>query len=248
MFGGLAILPLYLQIVGGSSPTKAGLELLPLTLGIMTGSIFSGRIISKTGKYKMLPVAGTIILTISLALMTTLNADTAYWWIAILSYVFGVGLGGVLQPTVIAVQNAVSMKDLGVATSSVTLFRQLGATVGTAAFISILFGKVGQETTNAFATAAATPEYQKALQDPANAETVELLQAAQTSPDGFDDTSWLATANRVLIHPILEGFANSMSLVFLIGAIVVAFSIIFAFLLPNNKLKERGQDAAPAAH
>ena len=248
MFGGLAMLPLYLQIVGGSSPTKAGLELLPLTLGIMTGSIFSGRIISKTGKYKMLPVAGTIILTISLALMTTLNADTAYWWIAILSYVFGVGLGGVLQPTVIAVQNAVSMKDLGVATSSVTLFRQLGATVGTAAFISILFGKVGQETTNAFATAAATPEYQKALQDPANAETVGLLQAAQTSPDGFDDTSWLATANRVLIHPILEGFANSMSLVFLIGAIVVAFSIIFAFLLPNNKLKERGQEAAPAAH
>ena len=248
MFGGLAMLPLYLQIVGGSSPTKAGLELLPLTLGIMTGSIFSGRIISKTGKYKMLPVAGTIILTISLALMTTLNADTAYWWIAILSYVFGVGLGGVLQPTVIAVQNAVSMQDLGVATSSVTLFRQLGATVGTAAFISILFGKVGQETTNAFATAAATPEYQKALQDPANAETVGLLQAAQTSPDGFDDTSWLATANRVLIHPILEGFANSMSLVFLIGAIVVAFSIIFAFLLPNNKLKERGQEAAPAAH
>jgi EmrB/QacA subfamily drug resistance transporter len=248
MFGGLAMLPLYLQIVGGSSPTKAGLELLPLTFGIMTGSIFSGTLISKTGKYKILPVAGTIILTTSLALMTTFNADTSYWWIAVLSYAFGLGLGGVLQPLVIAVQNAVSMKDLGVATSSVTLFRQLGATVGTAAFISILFGKVGKETTDSFATAVAQPEYQKALQDPANAETVGLLQAAQSSPNGFDDTSWLATADRVLIHPILEGFANSMSLVFLVGAIVVSFSIIFAVMLPNNKLKERGEGAAPAAH
>lgn len=248
MFGGLAMLPLYLQIVGGSSPTKAGLELLPLTFGIMSGSIFSGRLISKTGTYKKLPVAGTIILTISLALMTTFNADTSYWWIAVLSYAFGVGLGGVLQPLVIAVQNAVSMKDLGVATSSVTLFRQLGATVGTAAFISILFGKVGKETSDAFTAAVVQPEYQKALQDPANADTVGLLQAAQSSADGFDDTSWLASANRVLIHPILEGFANSMSLVFLIGAIVVAFSIIFAFMLPNNKLKERGESAAPAAH
>jgi len=248
MFGGLAMLPLYLQIVGGSSPTKAGLELLPLTFGIMSGSIFSGTLISKTGKYKILPVAGTIILTTSLALMTTFNADTSYWWIAVLSYAFGLGLGGVLQPLVIAVQNAVSMKDLGVATSSVTLFRQLGATVGTAAFISILFGKVGKETADSFATAVAQPEYQKALQDPANAETVGLLQAAQSSPSGFDDTSWLATADRVLIHPILEGFANSMSLVFLVGAIVVSFSIIFAAMLPNNKLKERGEGAAPAAH
>jgi EmrB/QacA subfamily drug resistance transporter len=248
MFGGLAMLPLYLQIVGGSSPTKAGLELLPLTLGIMTGSVFSGTLISKTGKYKLLPVAGTIILTISLALMTTFNADTSYWWIAVLSYAFGLGLGGVLQPLVIAVQNAVSMKDLGVATSSVTLFRQMGATVGTAAFISILFGKVGKETANSFAAAVVQPEYQKALQDPANAETVRLLQAAQSSAGGFNDTSWLASANRVLIHPILEGFANSMSLVFLVGSIVVAFSIIFAVMLPNNKLKERGEGAAPAAH
>jgi MFS family permease len=248
MFGGLAMLPLYLQIVGGASPTQAGLELLPLTFGIMTGSIFSGRIISKTGTYKKLPVAGTIILTTSLALMTTFNADTSYWWIAVLSYAFGVGLGGVLQPLVIAVQNAVSMKDLGVATSSVTLFRQLGATVGTAAFISILFGRVGKETSDSFATAVAQPEYQKALQDPANTETVALLQAAQSSPNGFDDTSWLASANRVLIHPILDGFANSMSLVFFVGAIVVSFSIIFAVMLPNNKLKERGEGAAPAAH
>ena len=247
MFGGLAMLPLYLQIVGGSSPTKAGLELLPLTLGIMTGSIISGRVISKTGKYKIFPVIGTVVLTISLALMTTFNADTAYWWIAILSYLFGVGLGHVLQPTVIAVQNAVQMKDLGVATSSVTLFRQLGATVGTAAFISILFGKVGKETATAFQGAVTTPDYQAALMDPNNLETVKQLQALQTGQATFDDTSWLASANRTLIHPILEGFANSMSHVFLIGAIVVAGSIIFAFLLPNNKLRERGS-SAPVSH
>ena len=247
MFGGLAMLPLYLQIVGGSTPTKAGLELLPLTLGIMTGSIISGRVISKTGKYKIFPVIGTVLLTATLFLMTTFNADTKYWWIAILSYLFGVGLGHVLQPTVIAVQNAVAKKDLGVATSSVTLFRQLGATVGTAAFISILFGKVGKETQNAFAASVTDPEYQKALMDPNNASTVQQLQALQTGQATFDDTSWLASANRTLIHPILDGFANSMSYVFLIGAIVVAGSIIFAILTPNNKLSERG-DSAPVSH
>lgn len=247
MFGGLAMLPLYLQIVGGSSPTRAGLELLPLTLGIMTGSIISGRVISKTGKYKIFPVIGTILLTATLFLMTTFNADTKYWWIAILSYLFGVGLGHVLQPTVIAVQNAVAKKDLGVATSSVTLFRQLGATVGTAAFISILFGKVGKETQNAFAASVTDPEYQKALMDPNNAATVQQLQALQAGQATFDDTSWLASANRTLIHPILEGFANSMTYVFFIGAIVVAGSIIFAILTPNNKLSERG-DSAPVSH
>lgn len=247
MFGGLAMLPLYLQIVGGSSPTKAGLELLPLTLGIMTGSIISGRVISKTGKYKIFPVIGTILLTATLFLMTTFNADTKYWWIAILSYLFGVGLGHVLQPTVIAVQNAVAKRDLGVATSSVTLFRQLGATVGTAAFISILFGRVGNETQAAFQNSVTNPEYQKALMDPNNASTVQQLQALQTGQATFDDTSWLASANRTLIHPILEGFANSMSHVFLIGAIVVSASIIFAILTPNNKLSERG-DSAPVSH
>ena len=247
MFGGLAMLPLYLQIVGGSSPTKAGLELLPLTLGIMTGSIISGRVISKTGKYKIFPVIGTILLTATLFLMTTFNADTKYWWIAILSYLFGVGLGHVLQPTVIAVQNAVAKKDLGVATSSVTLFRQMGATVGTAAFISILFGRVGNETQAAFQNSVTNPEYQKALMDPNNVSTVQQLQALQTGQATFDDTSWLATANRTLIHPILEGFANSMSHVFLIGAIVVSASIIFAILTPNNKLSERG-DSAPVSH
>ncbi|MDA2977240.1 MAG: MFS transporter, partial [Actinomycetota bacterium] len=95
--------------------------------------------------------------------------------------------------------------------------------------------------------ATSQPEYIKALSDPANAQTVSLLNTAQNSPNGFDDTSWLTTANQTLIRPILEGFANSMSLVFLIGGIVVAFSIIFAVLLPDNKLKERGQSAAPAA-
>ena len=247
MFGGLAMLPLYLQIVGGSSPTKAGLELLPLTLGIMTGSIISGRVISKTGKYKIFPVIGTVLLTATLFLMTTFNADTKYWWIAVLSYLFGVGLGHVLQPTVIAVQNAVAKRDLGVATSSVTLFRQLGATVGTAAFISILFGKVGSETQTAFQNSVTNPEYQKALMDPNNASTVQQLQALQTGQATFDDTSWLASANRTLIHPILDGFANSMTYVFLIGAIVVSASIIFAILTPNNKLSERG-DTAPASH
>ncbi|MEY3278135.1 MAG: hypothetical protein RLZZ426_621, partial [Actinomycetota bacterium] len=181
MFGGLAVLPLYLQIVLGSSPTQAGLQLLPLTLGIMGGSIISGQMITKLGRYKMFPVMGIILLTVTLASMTTITADTAFFVVAIMSGFFGLGLGFILQPTVLAVQNAVSPRDIGVATSSVTLFRQLGATLGTAIFLSLLFGRLGDSVAARFTTAFADPNYQAALADPANAATAQKLGELQTA-------------------------------------------------------------------
>ena len=162
-----------------------------------------------------------------------------------MSLLFGFGLGGLLQPTIIAVQNAVSPRDIGVATSSVTLFRQMGATIGTAVFLGMLFGRLPQNVSENFTKAQSDPAFVTAFTDPANADTVTKLQQLQgAGTSGFDDTSWLATANQILIRPVLEGFAQSMVAVVTVGAIVAAVAIIFTFFIPNNEVKGRSE-AAP---
>lgn len=257
MFGGLAVLPLYLQIVGGASPTEAGLQLLPLTLGIMSGSVFSGQMISKIGRYKMFPIIGAVLMTLGLLWMTTLTADTAYINIAGMSLMFGFGLGNLMQPTVLAVQNAVSPRDIGVATSSVTLFRQLGATLGTAIFLSLLFGALPTNVGERFAEAASNPEYIAAMKtdviDAAANGTItdansHLLQMNQGGGENvFDDTSWIEDATPALVRPIKDGFTDSTVIVVLVGAVTTAFSIIFALFVPNNRLRERDEAFVPVA-
>ncbi len=116
MFGGLASLPLYLQIVKGASPTEAGLQLLPMTLGIMAGSVFSGQMISRTGRYRIYPIVGSALLTISLFLFHYVEFDTPIWQTMIIMVFFGIGLGFNFQPLTLAVQNAVPPQQIGVAT------------------------------------------------------------------------------------------------------------------------------------
>ncbi|HEX5204190.1 MAG TPA: MFS transporter [Actinoplanes sp.] len=142
MFGGLALLPLYLQIVRGATPTESGLQLLPLTAGIMLGSLVSGRLISRTGQYKPYPIGGASLMVAGLALLATLGVGTPFWRTGLFMAVFGLGLGFVLQPITLAVQNAMEPAEIGVATASATFFRQMGATAGTAIFLSILFTKL----------------------------------------------------------------------------------------------------------
>ena len=166
MFGGIACLPLYLQIVKGASPTEAGLLLLPMILGIMTGSIVSGQIISRTGRYRHFPIIGSALLVISLFGFHYIGADTPLWQTMIVMVVFGVGLGFNMQPLTLAVQNAVSPRDIGVATSSATFTRQIGGTLGTAVFLSILFSAVPNRLQTAFHTIAPSPDFQAALKAP----------------------------------------------------------------------------------
>ena len=144
MFGAIIMLPLYLQIIQGNSATEAGLKLIPLMLGILTFTVTSGRMITKTGKYKKYPVVGTIIMSLGIFLMSTAGVDTAYWQIALFAVVVGGGLGLSMQTIVIALQNAVDFKDLGIATSSNTFFRTLGGAFGTAIFGTILSDRVAQ--------------------------------------------------------------------------------------------------------
>jgi len=134
MFGAIVMIPLYMQVVKGYGATEAGLKLIPLMLGIVSTSIFSGKAISKSGRYKRFPIAGTAIMSLGILAMASLKADSPYWQVAIFAVTVGVGLGLSMQTIVIALQNAVDFKDMGIATSSNTFFRSLGSVFGTAFF------------------------------------------------------------------------------------------------------------------
>jgi EmrB/QacA subfamily drug resistance transporter len=244
MFGGLAALPLYLQIVKGVSPTEAGLLLLPLTAGIMSGSIFSGQAISRTGRYKRFPVIGSVLLVFAMLALAQVGVDTPLGYTMAVAAVFGIGLGFNMQPLVLAVQNAVPPQDMGVATSSATFFRQMGGTLGTAVFLSILFSTVGQKIIEAFQSAAGTPSFQaaltdpKVLSDPASAQVAGAITSGSGLPKGaLDDTSFLSTIDDRLARPFLEGFSSSMDLVFYTAAVVLALAFVVVLFLPEEKLR-----------
>jgi MFS family permease len=268
MFGGLACLPLYLQIVKGATPTSAGLMLLPMTLGMMSGSILSGQIISRTGQYRQFPIIGCGLLIGSLFGFHYVGADTALWQTMILMLFFGLGLGCNMQPLTLAVQNAVSPRDIGVATSSATFTRQIGGTLGTAIFLSILFTAVPNRIQTAFAKIAPSPDFQAALRSPrsptgnpqANTDFIHSLQQAQAGGGGggavnpLNDSSFIQQLDPRLAKPFLVGFSQSMDLVFLIGSAVMVLAFIVVWFLPHVELRSgssyesRGQqDAADAA-
>ena len=139
MFGAMLTLPLYLQLVLGSSPTVSGLQLLPMILGLMVSSIASGQIIARTGRYRQFPIIGTAMLAGGFLYLTFIKVGDSYWFIAGAMLLIGLGLGPLMQTLTIASQNSVGLRDMGVATSASTFFRQIGGTLGTAVLISLLF-------------------------------------------------------------------------------------------------------------
>lgn len=139
MFGAMLTLPLYLQLVLGSSPTESGFQLLPMILGLMISSIASGQIISRTGRYRIFPTIGTFFMAAGFFTLTLMKYDTSYWQIAGSMLLIGLGLGQLMQTLTIASQNSVGLRDMGVATSASTFFRQIGGTLGTAVLLSLLF-------------------------------------------------------------------------------------------------------------
>ena len=130
LFGAITFLPLYLQVTKGSSPTRSGLELTPLMGGLLVTSIVSGNLITRWGRYRPFPIAGTAIMAVGLFLLSRLEVDTPTWEALGARVVLGLGLGMVMQVLVLAVQNAVDPRQLGVATSGSTLFRQIGGSIG----------------------------------------------------------------------------------------------------------------------
>lgn len=243
MFGGLATLPLYLQIAKSMSPTEAGLTLIPLTLGIMTGSIVAGQLTSRTGRYKVFPIVGTSLLALGALLLSRLAPDTSLVAVGGYSLVFGVGLGLCMQPLILAVQNAVSPNEMGVATSSSLFFRQVGGTMGTAIFLSVLFSTVGDKIAAAFTQIAPTAAFQAALADPAvtenpaNKPVLDILAGNPGSASLLDDSSFINALDPRLARPFLVGFAESIDLVLLIAAAVMLLAIVLTAVLPEVPLR-----------
>jgi EmrB/QacA subfamily drug resistance transporter len=247
MFGGILLLPQYLQVVHGSSPTVAGLQMLPLVLGIMIGAMGSGLTIARTGKYKVFPLVGVVFMVVALASLSfVVEADTSVWTLVPFMVLLGLGLGFNMQPVILAVQNAVSPREIGVATSSVTFFRQMGGTLGTAAFLSIMFSRLGTEIPEQIRAAAQTS------QDAAQ-QAAALQQAGAEGV--LADTSAI-DAFPALVMPFRVGFSNTLDLVFLVAAAVVAVGFFVLWFLPQLELRTQsgiqaqqeadGEDTEPA--
>jgi MFS family permease len=132
MFGAIGYLPTYLQMVTGVNATQAGLLLIPLMAGLLVTSILSGQFVSKTGRYKALPIIGTVITAVALGLLSTMTPTMPVWQICSYLAIMGIGLGMSMQILILIVQNTFPNSEVGTATASNNYFRQIGASIGTA--------------------------------------------------------------------------------------------------------------------
>jgi EmrB/QacA subfamily drug resistance transporter len=249
MFGAIAMLPMYLQLVKGLTPTEAGLMMITFTVGILFGSITAGRTISASGTFRIFPIMGTGILTAAALVMGfSLAVDTELWVPGFIAVFFGVGLGFCMQPLTLAMQTSVPPRDMGVGTSSAAFFRSMGGAVGTAVFISMLFSMAASRIADGMKAATTDPAYLAVLKDPAvasdpaNAKLYEFFKNG-ASNDSLNDTSWLHTANSTLTRPITEGFATSIDTVMLTAAALTGLAFLISFALPRKKLTD--QKASP---
>nr|WP_274535100.1 MDR family MFS transporter [Streptomyces sp. CB02460] len=223
MFGAMTYLPTFLQVVHGITPTMSGVHMLPMVFGLLITSTVSGQIVSRTGRWKVFPVAGTGITAIGLLLLHRLTVSSGTWEMSAYFFVFGAGLGLVMQVLVLVVQNAVSYRDLGVATSGATFFRSIGASFGVAIFGTIFTNRLTDKLGDAL--------------------------DGRPLPPGVDADSLAADPRAIgqlpdaLRGPVLQAYSTSITDVFLYAAPVVLVAFLFAWLLKEDKL--RGSVTAP---
>jgi EmrB/QacA subfamily drug resistance transporter len=271
MFGGMMTLPLLLQIVKGVTPTESGLLMLPMVLGMMTATMVSGQVTSKTGKYKIFMIVGTGMLMSGYLSLFNYTFETPIWVMSISMVIIGMGLGQLMQTLTLAAQNAVEAKDIGVATSSTMFFRQMGGTLGVAVFISILFNRLPDAIKESFGTKAAADGFASAAADQTlsaqergmaqgfmavskDPSLFDKMNSTAGAPDLSTDSSFLTGLDSRLARPFLEGFANSAVLVFMSAAAVVAVAFVMSFVIKAPALRtksaaeEKAAAAAAAAH
>jgi predicted MFS family arabinose efflux permease len=159
LFGSVTFIPLYLQLVKGHSATSSGLLMTPMMLGVLVTSTASGFLISRYGRYRAFPIAGTAIAAVGLSLLSTLEVATPTEFAAGYMLIVGLGLGLVMQVLVLAAQNAVDSRLLGVATSGATLFRQVGGSIGVSAFGAIFSNELGRELARRLPAGAHAPAH-----------------------------------------------------------------------------------------
>ncbi|WP_446667471.1 MDR family MFS transporter [Kitasatospora phosalacinea] len=221
MLGALTFLPTFLQYVDGDSATVSGVRTLPMVLGLLIASIFSGNVVSKTGKYRLFPIIGSVVMGVGLYLLSLLDVGTSAWLASLYMFVLGTGIGLSMQVLTIAVQNTVDYADLGTATSGVTFFRTLGSSFGTAVFGTIYTNSLKTNLTAGVAEAARTT----------GADPQQLAVAAQ-SPHGVHDLPPEQAA------PVIQAYADSLHTVFLWTVPVALVGFVVALFLKQVKLRD----------
>jgi len=216
-FGGLTFLPLFQQIVRGASPTESGLQLLPVIGGLLFTSILSGQVITRTGRYRWFPIAGTATGVVGLLLLSRLDRETSTGLAALYMLVFGMGLGMVMQVLVLAVQNSVDYEELGVATSGATLFRSIGGSLGTALLGAVFTNKLSHALS-------------------ANLPSGARGQAAATNAGSLDPSA-LSSLPVPVRTAYLESFTDAVDLVFLVAAGVMFIAFLLTWLIPERPLR-----------
>ncbi|MGW5715969.1 MFS transporter [Amycolatopsis sp. NPDC003865] len=224
MFGAITMIPQFMQVVQGYTPTESGLLMLPLMAGIMTSSIVSGRLTGKTGRYKIFPIIGTILIAGGAFFFAQVKYDSPLWHPLVAAAIIGLGLGQCMQTLIIAVQNAGPRSDMGVSTASATFFRQIGGTAGVAIFLTVLFNTLLPNITKAFGG-----------QLPAGAG------AGISSLSG--DTSGIQNLPEAIRTPVLIGFTDSITTVFYIAGGVALLATVVLLFMKEIPLT----NAAPAA-
>ncbi|MCM9079335.1 MFS transporter [Streptomyces spororaveus] len=217
MFGAMVYLPTFLQIVQGVSPTMSGVHMLPMVIGMLLTSTASGQIVSRTGRWKVFPIAGTAVTAIGLLLLHQLHRTSSTWEMSVYFFVFGAGLGLVMQVLVLVVQNAVSYADLGVATSGATFFRSIGASFGVAVFGTVFTHQLDDKLAASLAGVTL----------PAGASVAQLEA----------DPRAIAALPAELQPRVLDAYATAITDVFLYAVPIVLIAFVIAWFLKEDKLR-----------
>lgn len=219
MFAAIGFVPTFLQMSSGTSAAASGLLMLPMMVGLMGTSIGSGLAISKTGKYKAYPILGTLITGIAMVAMTTLAASTPIWLICVYLFVFGAGLGLIMQVVVLVVQNAVPAAEIGTATSANNYFREVGAALGTVVFGALFTSRLTENLTGVFTGAGASAS------DAADATSTIDPAALSQLPDAVREG-------------VVTAYADALAPVFWYLVPFIAIAFVLALFLKQIPLSD----------
>jgi EmrB/QacA subfamily drug resistance transporter len=226
MFASILYIPEFLQIVRGESPTKSGLLMLPLVVGLLGASITTGRLITKFGRYKMFPLVGTLVLALGLWLFSHLTITTPLWLLSVWMLIIGAGLGSFMQVMTLAVQNSADPRDLGVATASTTFFRSLGSSFGGAIFGAILINRL-------------TVHLHELLPSSGNASSINVSDV-QTGAANIHNLP------PDVSHAVLEAFVRSFHDMFLLAVPIALLAFVAALFLRETPLRSNAAQNIPA--
>ena len=245
MFGALTAMPLYLQIAKGLSPTESGMMSLGMMAGVAMSTMVSARLIKRTGRYKFLPIIGSAITAGAMFGVSLVTASTPLWLVGLAQVLFGVGIGNCTSALNVAAQNSAPLQDIGSATSSIMFFREISGAFGGALFLSVLFSALPGKISGALAEPAVRAQAQAAAHDPGvatnphNAPYFQLLHG-KGAQSMLSDSSVLNTMDERLARPFQDGFASSIGLVFLVGAVIMAVATVLAAVMKEVPLQAFG--------